>query len=159
MALVLEANYSKKLGLPEYSSHQYSVTLRTEVSDISKVEEESAKLYALLQSCVDRSLQQVGFVPAPNGHGKNGNGHHRNGNGQRQSDRWECSPKQQDLILKIIEDNKLDKNEVEKVAQNMFGKSVPKLNKLEASGLIEELFRQTGTQQNGNRRFQPAASR
>lgn len=28
MAIVLEANYAKKLGLPNYSSHQYSVTNR-----------------------------------------------------------------------------------------------------------------------------------
>ena len=33
MAIQLEANYSKKLGLPGYSSHQYSVTIRIEVSD------------------------------------------------------------------------------------------------------------------------------
>ena len=30
MAIVLEANYAKKLGLPNYSSHQYCVTIRTE---------------------------------------------------------------------------------------------------------------------------------
>ena len=33
MAIHLEANYSKKLGLPGYSSHQYSVTVKTEVTD------------------------------------------------------------------------------------------------------------------------------
>jgi hypothetical protein len=32
-AIHLEANYSKKLGLPGYSSHQYSVTIKTEVTD------------------------------------------------------------------------------------------------------------------------------
>ena len=31
MAIVLEANYAKKLGLPNFSSHQYSVTIRTEL--------------------------------------------------------------------------------------------------------------------------------
>jgi hypothetical protein len=34
MALVLEANYAKKLGLPGYSSHQYSVSIRTELTDL-----------------------------------------------------------------------------------------------------------------------------
>ncbi len=157
MALVLEANYSKKLGLPEFSSHQYSVTLRTEVSDMSKVEEESAKVYALLQSCVDRSLQQAGFLPGVNGNGKNGNGHHRNGNGN--GEHWTCSPKQKDLIVKIVEENKLNKDDIERKAQDMFGKGVKALNKLEASGFIEELFRQTGTKQNGHSRFQPAGAR
>ena len=41
----LEANYSKKLGLPGYSSHQYSLTVRKEVSDISQVENESHALF------------------------------------------------------------------------------------------------------------------
>ena len=56
MAITLEANYSKKLGLPGYSSHQYSVTIRTELSDIKQVGAESANLYALLQGCVQRVL-------------------------------------------------------------------------------------------------------
>ena len=29
--IVLESNYSKKIGLPQYSSHQFSITLRTEI--------------------------------------------------------------------------------------------------------------------------------
>ncbi len=74
MAIVIEANYSKKLGLPEYSSHQYSVTLRTEVSDLSKVEEESYRLYNLLQTCVDEALQHAGFVPGANENGKHSQG-------------------------------------------------------------------------------------
>ncbi len=59
MAIALEANYSKKLCLPGYSSHQYSVTIRLEVDDIEEVESESARLYALLQGCVDRDIQQT----------------------------------------------------------------------------------------------------
>jgi len=43
--ITLEANYSKKIGLPGYSSHQFSVTLRTEIADLSKVQDESARLY------------------------------------------------------------------------------------------------------------------
>lgn len=31
--ITLEANYSKKIGLPGYSSHQFSITLRTEIAD------------------------------------------------------------------------------------------------------------------------------
>ena len=37
MAIHLEANYSKKLGLPGCSSHQYSVTIKTEVIDPNQV--------------------------------------------------------------------------------------------------------------------------
>jgi hypothetical protein len=35
MVITLEANYAKKLGLPNFSSHQYSVTIRTELTDIT----------------------------------------------------------------------------------------------------------------------------
>ena len=106
MAIVLEANYSKKLGLPGYSSHQYSVTLRTEVADLSQVESESNRLHALLQASVDREIQKTGFLPEHNG---NGNGHTRPGtpaNGMG-AGAWACSPKQQNLILKIVEEQGL----------------------------------------------------
>mgnify|MGYP003350931513 CR=1 FL=1 len=58
----------------------------------------------------------------------------------------ECRKKYQytsykkELILKITEENNLDKNTVEKLAQDRFSKGVKELNKLEASGLIEELI-------------------
>ncbi len=52
MAIVIEANYSKKLGLPAYSSHSYSSPFGSEVADLSQVERESAKLYAILQGSV-----------------------------------------------------------------------------------------------------------
>jgi len=35
--ITLEANYSKKLGLPGYSSHQYSLTVRKEVIPLKSV--------------------------------------------------------------------------------------------------------------------------
>ena len=156
--IVLEANYSKKLGLPGYSSHQYSLTVRKEVGDISQVENESRQLFATLQSNVDRDIQNTGFLPGTNGNG-NGN-RNNNGNGHRSSDeRWGCSDKQRNLILKIVDESKLDKTEVEKLAQERFGKSVKKLNKLEASGLIEELIERTGGKGQGANRFSRAGAR
>jgi hypothetical protein len=150
MAIVLEANYSKKLGLPGYSSHQYSVTIKTEVTDPAQVAAESGRLYDLLQGCVDTSIQKTGFLPeTANG---NGNGRPANGNGNGRSENWCCSPKQQALILKIVAEHNLDKNNVEALAQDRFGKSVRALNKLEASGLIDELITQTGGTPNPNRR-------
>ena len=157
--IVLEANYSKKLGLPGYSSHQYSLTVRKEVSDISQVENESRQLFATLQSNVDRDIQNTGFLPGNNGNGNGGAGN-GNGNGRRPSDeRWDCSDKQRNLILKIVDESKLDKNEVEKLAQDRFGKSVKKLNKLEASGLIEELIERTGGKGAGTGRYSRAGVR
>ena len=151
MAIHLEANYSKKLGLPGYSSHQYSVTIKTEVSDPAQVQAESSRLYELLQSCVDREIQKTGFLPANNDRGnRNGQNHGGNGGGET----WACSPKQRDLILNLVTEHKLDKNAVEQLAQDRFGKPVRGLNKLEASGLIDELITQTGgTPSNQRRRF------
>jgi hypothetical protein len=151
--ITLEANYSKKIGLPNYSSHQFSVTLKSELSDVSKVEQESARLYDILQSSVDQNIQQVGFLPSEgktNGHQNgNGNGQHKPG-----LDKWACSDKQRELILKITDENKLDKTKVDQLAQDRFGKGVKQLNKLEASGLIEELLEETGQTKPRNQRFQ-----
>src|SRR5580765_3598474 len=105
--ITLEANYSKKLGLPGYSSHQFSVSLRTEITDLTQVQAESARLYKLLQEGVDASIKEPGYLPQ-NGNG-NGNGH-SNGNGRAtQEDRWGCSEKQRELIIKIVEEHKLEK--------------------------------------------------
>jgi hypothetical protein len=143
MAIVLEANYSKKLGLPGYSSHQYSLTVRTELADLTQVASESTRLHTTLQDSVDREIQKTGFLPeskaaSPRGNGSGNGGSHTNGN----SDHWACSDKQRSLILKITEEHRLDKNAVEQLAQDRFGKGVRQLNKLEASGLIDELLEQ-----------------
>lgn len=150
MALKLEANYSKKIGLPKFSSHQFSVTLTTEITDLNKVQAESDRLYSLLQTSVDRSIQSVGYLPEAlqqNGNGQsNGNGH---AHSPKPSSRintpvhdWKCSVSQKELILDLIEQNKLDKTTIEDLAVKRFGKGVKALNKLEASGLISELLEQ-----------------
>ena len=61
--ITLEANYSKKIGLPGFSSHQFSVTLKTELVDASQVQAESTRLYGQLQQSVDSSIQQIGYPP------------------------------------------------------------------------------------------------
>lgn len=167
MAIVLEANYAKKLGLPGYSSHQYSVSIRTELTDLSHSAEESAKLYRLLQDAVDDSIQQPGYLP---GDGEsepvhNGSvtgavtnrvnrhlapprtGSRSNGNGGTHAAAkggWRCSDKQRELIEKIVVERQLDKTEIESLAQDMFGAGVRQLDQLQASGLIDELFERYG---------------
>jgi hypothetical protein len=158
MALKLIANYSKRLGLPGYSSHQFSVTVETEISNINDVASESARLYETLQSSVDQQIQNTGFVPdegygiseqgarrsRPNGHSAptNGNGH-SNGHAAN-GDAWACSEKQRDLILKLVTEHNLDKGQVDDTANQMFGVGVKELNKLEASGLIDRLLDEHG---------------
>jgi hypothetical protein len=164
--ITLECNYSKKLGLPGYSSHQFAITLRTEITDLTQVQSESARLYKLLQEGVDTSIKETGYLPTNgNGNGQRGNGN-GNGNGHNQNQpgdngAWNCSGKQRDLILKIVDEHKLEKAKVEGLAQDRFGKTVKALNKLEASGLIEELLEQTGQSKGNGRRpwFQKAGAR
>ena len=178
MAVILEAAYSKKLGLPNYSSHSYVVSIRTELSDLTQIEVETARLYALLQQSVDREIQQVGYLPEANTYGMHppDNGTDRphtngNGNGHAESpadhgpihhepgDPWVCSDKQKELILKLVDQHKLDKKEVEILAREMFGLPVKTLNRLQASGLIEELLERYGkaTPKNGSGRANGAA--
>lgn len=171
--IALECNYSKKLGLPGYSSHQFSINLRTEIADLTQVQSESARLYKILQEGVDTNIKESGFLPASNGNGRgqgsSGNGSANAGTGgtghsQGSDGAWNCSPKQQSLIEKIVAENHLDKKEVEALAQERFGKGVRGLNKLEASGLIEELFEKTGQNKGSGRgrfqgRFQRAGGR
>ncbi|RBP38197.1 hypothetical protein DES53_112195 [Roseimicrobium gellanilyticum] len=99
MAVKLSANYSKKLGLPGFSSHSFSASVEVELTDLSQVEAQCQKLYQLLQQSVDHEIQQVGFVPgefyginAVDQSGNNGhrtqhanchtNGHAQNGSGR-----------------------------------------------------------------------------
>ena len=152
MAIKLIANYSKRLGLPGYSSHQFSVSVETELSAADDIAAESTRLYHLLQSNVDEQIQQTGFVP-PGDYGMSDTpaATHSQHPGNAQSpngENWRCSDKQRDLILKLVDEHSLDKNEVDHLARQRFGKGVRQLNKMEASGLIDELLDAYG---NGSR--------
>ena len=177
MAIKLISNYSKRLGLPGFSSHQFCVSVETELVTTDDIPGECQRLYRLLQSNVDEQIQVTGFVPPfdygmdpatpavpPNGTNRhahaNGNpppnginGHARHAappvqsantpNWQR-GPAWKCSDKQRDLILKLVDEHQLDKNDVEALSIERFGKGVRILNKVEASGLIEELLETHG---------------
>ena len=154
----LIANYSKRLGLPGYSSHQFSVSCETEITNVDDVAGESARLYATLQQSVDEQIQQTGFVPDTD-YGSNGNdsikpvirianvsktnGIKTNGNGE-----WRCSDKQRELMLKLIADHDLEES-VEKMSQQMFGKSPEDCNRLECSGLISRILEEHASKKPG----------
>jgi hypothetical protein len=129
----LSAAYSKKVGLPGYSSHSFSVSIETELQNLDNVREESARLYDSLQQAVDQQIQKTGFVP-PDGYGMEAD---KNGV-------WNCSQKQRELIEKIQNENNLDQNAIDSLAAEMFGAKVQALNKLQASGLIDELLDRYG---------------
>jgi len=158
MAIKLSANYSKKLGLPQYSSHSFSASVEVELTDISQVETEIQKLYELLQHSVDQEIQNVGFIPQTNGSNTNGNGrtYQLNGNGRQHSngqhqqpkavgDAWNCTDGQKGFILRIVNENpSITKQVAEELSQQLFGIGVKQLNKMQASQLIEDLLVKAG---------------
>jgi hypothetical protein len=139
MAVKLIANYAKRLGLPGYSSHQFSVSIETELPNLETVARDSERLYESLQGVVDQQIQKTGFVPA-----------HGYGLEENKNSEWQCSQKQRALIEKIMAENKLDEKEVEELARERFTVGLRELNKLQASGLIDELLERHGNG-NGNR--------
>jgi hypothetical protein len=148
MAITLEANYQKRLGLANYSSHAYSVTVRTEVSDLSKIEAASAHLYQQLQEAVDKEIQHPGFLGAGSQSTNEVVPFNRGGSGAApaQSNHanptaaWNCSEKQQGLIVKLMVEHKIPFEELDELAHHRFNCGLKQLNKMSASGLIDELF-------------------
>ena len=153
MAILIKLDYGKKLGLPQYSSHQFSVSLTAEVSDITQVKAETEKLYGILQDAVDTQIVHAGYMPGdPVAVPTSG------APATPVPDAWCCSDKQRDLILAIVERNRLDKGVIESLAKERFGYGVKQLNKLQASGLIDELMETYGGAQPEKPRFAGARS-
>ena len=143
MAIKLNATYAKRLGLPGYSSHQFSVSIETELVTTDDVAQEAARIYRLLQTNVDEQIQATGFVPAADYGAHDSEASAAPGgtaSPPQNAESWRCSDKQRDLILKLVDEHSLDKNEVDHLARQRFGKGVRQLNKIEASGLIDELL-------------------
>ncbi len=153
MAVKIIANYSKRLGLPGYSSHQFSVSVETELANTENVNSEASRLYKTLQSAVDREMQSTGFVPggeyvseeqAPIVHTTS---HRAPVNGSH-SKQWKASDKQRDLVLKLVENSSIEIEVVETISEEMFGHGdLPELNKIQMSGLIDELLSRYGKRQ------------
>ena len=156
MAIKLIANYSKRLGLPGYSSHQFEVSIETEIGNTSELDFAAERLYSSLQSAVDAQIRQVGFVPDAS-YGSGG----ASGTSlpdMRQVPRlpvpsssnpqiphpeesaWNCSEKQRQVILSLARKNGMDDPALHDLAVLSFGRGVSQLNKLEASTLIKELM-------------------
>jgi len=151
MAIKLIANYAKRLGLPGYSSHQFSVSCETELTDLAQVHDEAARLYGLLQDSVDREIQQTGFIPGDDYGDKsastvrsnannNGNDHH-----PESEPAWQCSDRQRELIIGLATELNLDDASLDKRSERLFRRPAHQLNKLGASGLISDLLAEAGT--------------
>lgn len=161
MAVKIICNYSKRLGLPGYSSHQFSVSVEKELSTNADIQLEAARFYQTLQNAVDQQIQNTGFVPKENygviektvsptraleapkltPHPKSND----DTLSREESTQWKASLKQRDLIFKLVENNGLEMEDVQSLAEEMFTTSnLPELNKIQISGLIDELLSRYG---------------
>jgi len=154
MAVKIIANYSKRLGLPGYSSHQFSVSVETELSSTDNVSTEASRLYKTLQNAVDREMQSTGFVPGEQYRSgeqsqiPHQTSHSAQVNRSALKRPWKASDKQRDLVLKLVENTGIEMDVVGSLSDEMFGHGdLPELNKIQMSGLIDELLSRYGKRQ------------
>jgi hypothetical protein len=144
----IEASYSKKLGLPNFSSHAFMVSVRAEVRSLRQLQSESKRLYALLQSSVDDQVKAVGFLPTGNYGMINDTPKPTNGSAAQPAIRiaesengWRCSDKQRAFIEKIAKREKFTPAELDGIAQTVCQAPVRQLDKRQASRFIDELLK------------------
>ncbi len=141
MALTITATVSKKVGKPNYGSEGFTLTVQSEVSNMDQVREESHRLYLLLNESVTQELEGSSDTPS-----KNGEWPKLVPAAATPTSRvWRASDKQRDLILKIIDENGVDRGDVESLSLEMFSNSnLQELNRLQASGLLDQLLQRYG---------------
>lgn len=151
----IEATYSKKLGLPNFSSHSFMISVRAEVSSLRRLETESARLYRVLQTSVDKEVQQVGFLPDATKYGmlvddkagKNGASKNGNGSGGASSSgaaAAQPSDKQKALIEKVAKREKFTPADLNGMAQTLFQRPFDQLDRKQTSAFITELLMLAG---------------
>lgn len=144
----IEASYSKKLGLPNFSSHAFMVSVRAEVRSLRQLQSESKRLYALLQSSVDDQVKGVGFLPTGN-YGliadtpkpANGSTAQSAIRVAESGDAWRCSEKQRKFIELIAKRERFTHADLDGIAQTVCRAPVRELDKRQASKFIDELLK------------------
>ncbi len=156
MAVLLDITYSKKLGLPNYSSHSLGIGLKAEVANLDEVRGEVEKAYSLLQQSVDSQIVHSGFVSNED-KGENGTDQVQktqvkvNG-GATDPDKWNCTVRQRGLIVSVIERNGLDLRVVDDLANDLCGKPMSHLGKAQVSEVIGQVLDRWGRRPDANGR-------
>jgi hypothetical protein len=155
MSIQIQATYAKKLGLPNFSSHSFMVSVSAEVSSLRRLETEAKRVYALLQSSVDEQLKAVGFLPDTTKYGMlvDGQGA-QNGaskNGQQPAavsasatDASHASDKQKALIEKVAKREKFTADDLNRMAHTLFQRALDELDRKQTSAFITELLMLAG---------------
>jgi hypothetical protein len=93
--IILEANYSKKIGLPGYSSHQFSVSLENRTGGCRRCRRKVPVCMPNCNRAWTTASKQIGYLPGAVGNGHaNGNGNGHSNPPVTEPDRWNCSDKQ-----------------------------------------------------------------
>ena len=148
MAVLLQFDYNKRLGLPAFSSHSFGITMKAEVTDLEKIGEEAERAYGLLQSAVDSQIVHSGYVSNED-KGENGTDQVQktqgkvNGGSTDPAD-WNCTIRQRALILSILERNDLDPEVVEDLSQELHGRPMGDLGKSQVSEVIGQVLDRWG---------------
>ena len=148
MAILLEFSYGKKLGLPHFSSHNFGVSMKTEVNDAEAIPQEAERVYSILQKSVDGEIVNPGIVPTGNGKAVQVQ---PNGDiAKTDPEDWNCTIRQRALILSILERNDLDPEAAEDLADDLCGKPMSDLNKGQVSAVISEILDRWGRHPKAN---------
>ena len=123
--------------------------MRTEVNKVEEIQEESEKAYRLLQQSVDAQLSNPGFIPSENNKETESKGTQINGT---DPEKWNCTERQRGLILKILSQNDLPESAIEEVAQDLHGRPMSELGKLQVSSVISEVLDRWGRHKRSNGR-------
>src|ERR1700730_1960453 len=158
----IQATYAKKLGLPNYSSHSYMVSVSAEVKSLRNLETESKRLYDLLQNSVDEQMKGAGFLPDATKYGmltdaaKPRNGSRPKPASSVQANGWGCSEKQRNFILKLAQESEITDRELDATAERLFAAPASALDRKQASRFIGELLAIAGREaSNGSSASRP----
>ena len=149
MAILLQFDYGKKLGLPNYSSHNFGVSMKAEVSDPEDIPQEAERAYGILQQAVDKQMENPGFIPSENNKEAESKETQINGT---DPEKWNCTERQRGLILKILSQNDLPESAIEEVALDLHGRPMSELGKLQVSSVISEVLDRWGKHKKTNGR-------
>ena len=145
MAILLEFNYGKKLGLPGYSSHNFGVSMKAEVNDPEAIPEEAERVYSILQQSVDSQIVNPGFVPSGNG-----NPAQAQPVAKTDPDSWNCTIRQRGPLMTILERNGLGPEVVEDLSRELHGRPMSDLGKMQVSTVIGEVLDRWGRHPKAN---------
>ena len=143
MAVLLQFDYNKRLGLPAFSSHSFGITMKAEVTDLEKIGEEAERAYGLLQSAVDSQIVHKGYI-TEQVNDSTGSDQDNSKEPDVDPDKWNCTERQKGLLLTILDRNGLEPIVVEDLSREIHGRPMADLGKMQVSAVIGEVLDRWG---------------